>query len=172
MGARYPRAGLIRISDQLLLESMVQILAGKDHVGLLFAGGIFPVEVRNSWGRYDYSEYMCISPHFPIVPAGAEIPLYDLSVHMADDRLAEIHVCGAEPPHLAIVKIEIRAWDIRTINCNPNEVIARPHDPKALADSLGISVDALSRAKTAAAADPAPPDPEPSGGADKPDEPG
>ena len=38
MAARYPRAGLIRISDQLLLESMVQILAGKDHVGLLFAG--------------------------------------------------------------------------------------------------------------------------------------
>jgi hypothetical protein len=193
MGARYPRAGLIRISDQLILESMVQILAGKDHVGLLFAGGIFPVEVRNSWGRFDYSEYMCISPHFPIVPAGAEIPLYDLSVHMADDRLAEIHVCGAEPPHLAIVKIEIRSWDIRTINCNPNEVIARPHDPKALADSLGISVEELQRQRekvttpappvtdpadrlrathTAEAPDPAPPDPDPSGGADKADEPG
>ncbi len=194
MGARYPRAGLIRISDQLLLESMVQILAGKDHVGLLFAGGIIPVEIRNSWGRFDYSEYMCISPHFPIVPPGAQVPTYDLSVHMQDDRLAEIHVAGIEPPHIAIVKIEIRAWDIRTINCNPNEVIARPYDPKALADSLGISVEALRASQTAGGADPAPPvtdpadrlrashtaeapdpappDPDPSGGADKPDEPG
>jgi len=172
MAARYPRAGLIRISDQLLLESMVQILAGKDHVGLLFAAGIIPVEIRNSWGRFDYSEYMCISPHFPIVPAGREVPLYDLSVHMQDDRLAEIHVAGAEPPHIAIAKIEIRAWDVRVWDCNPNEVIATPHDPQALADSLGISVDALRASQTAAAEDPAPPDPEPSGGADAADEPG
>jgi len=193
MSARYPRAGLVRVSDQLLLESMVQILAGKDHVGLLFAAGIIPVEIRNSWGRYDYSEYMCISPHFPIVPAGSEVPLYDLSVHMKDDRLAEIHIAGADPPHIAIVKIEIRAWDIRVVNCNPNEVIARPHDPKALAASLGISVEALERQRekvttpappvtspadrlrathTAEAPDPAPPDPDPPGGADADDEPG
>lgn len=172
MSARYPRAGLVRISDQLLLESMVQILAGHDHVGLLFAAGIIPVEIRNSWGRFDYSEYMCISPHFPIVPAGSQVPLYDLSVHMKDDRLAEIHIAGADPPHIAIAKIEIRAWDVRVWDCNPNEVRATAYDPKALAASLGISPERLRAAQTAAAADPAPPDPEPPGGADAADEPG
>ena len=169
MSARYPRAGLVRVSDQLLLESMVQILAGHDHVGLLFAGGIIPVEIRNSWGRYDYSEYMCISPHFPIVTPGMEVPLYDLSVHMKDDRLSEIHIGGAAPPHIAIVKISIKAWDVSVFNCNPNEVIARPYDPKALADSLGISVEALRRSQTAAGGDPAPADPDPPGGADAAD---
>ncbi len=171
MAARYPRAGLIRISDQLLLESMVQILAGHDHVGLLFAAGIIPVEIRNSWGRFDYSEFMCISPHFPIVPAGSEIPLYDLSVHMKDDRLAEIHVSGAEPPHIAIVKIEIRAWDVRVWDCNPNDVRATPYDPQALADSLGIPIEALRRGKTDPGAE-HPPDEnasqEPAGEADDP----
>lgn len=172
MTAHYPRVGLVRVADQLLLESMVQILANKDHVGLLFAGGIIPVQMRDSWERHNYTEYCCISPHFPIVPAGQQIPVYDLSLTMEEGRLAEIHIAGADPPHIAIARIKIKAWDIEVDSYAPDQILATPHNTQRLADSLGISVDALRSSQTAAGADPAPADPDPPGGADAADEPG
>lgn len=193
MSAHYPRVGLVRISDQLLLESMVQILANKDHVGLLFAGGIIPVQMRDSWERHNYTEFCCISPHFPVVPAGQQIPVYDISVVTEDERLTEIHIAGAEQPHIAIARIKIKAWDVEVDSYAPDQILATPHNPEQLAKSLGISVEELERQRekvttpappvtnpsdrlrathTAEAPDPAPPDPEPPGGADAADEPG
>lgn len=161
MSALYPRVGLVRISDQLLLESMVQILAGKEHVGLLFAAGIIPVNMRDSWERNAYSEYCCISPHFPVVPAGQKIPLYDLSVTIEDGKLSEIHIAGAEPPHIAIARIKIIAWDIEVDAYAPDQILATPHDPEQLARSLGIPVDALRSSQTAATEEAPQPDPPP-----------
>ena len=149
MAAQYPRVGRVRISDEFLLESMVAVGAGGQHVGLLFAAGLIPVQVRDSWERRGYSEYVVISPHFPAVPEGSPIPLYDVTVctELVDEeageyRVSEFQISGALEPYQAICTIKIGTLETEVSVYHNETLLSKPLDPQALADTLGAPVTA------------------------------
>lgn len=164
MTAYYPRVGRVRISDEFLLESMAALGVGDDHVGLLFAAGFIPVQIRDSWDRRGYSEFVIMSPYFPTVPAGHQIPLYDVTTHTSHDphtgknRVVEYQIVGAEPPYQAICSVRIEAPARISTSIYHNEtLLANAADPAAIAASLGVPVGTVTGAGTPG--DPEPPDP-------------
>lgn len=151
MSAHYPRVGRVRISDEFLLESVAAAALDGEHVGLLFSAGFIPVQVRDSWERNGYSEYVLLSPYFPTVPIGQMIPLYDVTIltennpHTGKSRIAEFQIAGAEKPYQAICSVKIKAFAETDVNVFHNDHIlpTTPTSPEEIAQSLGIPIEKL-----------------------------
>lgn len=153
MSANYPRVGRVRISDEFLLESVAAVVVGDQHVGLLFAAGFIPVQVRDSWERLGYSEYVVLSPYFPTVPTGQEIPLYDVTIvtknnpHTGKSSIDEIQIAGAQEPYQAICSIKIKALPDSEVSVWHNDsILSSGASVAKIADSLGIPVEAVASA--------------------------